>query len=407
MDIENLGQVFTPEKIVFLMCSLIKNSGRVLEPSGGDGAFSKNLSNCTVIEIDSSKAPTGALTMDFFDYPITEKFDTIIGNPPYVRYRDILESTKMKLVSQLFDLRSNLYLFFIEKCIHHLNERGELIFIVPREFLKSTSSVTLNRFIMEVGTITHLIDLGDSRLFERAVPNCVVFRFEKGNFARETLYCEISGSQISKQSIENLLNWKTTVLSEVRGQLIFANGLGNLTLKDIASVKVGAVSGADDIFADEVNGNRDFVCSETVRTGETRRMIWPIPGQPPSSALLKHKERLLQRRIKSFDETNWWTWGRGYPENQEPRIYVNGKTRVHNPFFSHPCKNFDGSVLAIFPKYEVDLLELCDALNHVDWNLLGFCCDGRFIFSQRSLENAPLPADFAKFIGNKSILKVS
>ncbi len=29
------------------------------------------------------------------------------------------------------------------------------------------------------------------------------------------------------------------------------------------------------------------------------------------------------------------------------------------------------------------------ALNEVDWTDLGFVCDGRFLFSQRSLENAP------------------
>lgn len=27
--------------------------------------------------------------MDFFDFPVSEKFDTIIGNPPYVRFQDI------------------------------------------------------------------------------------------------------------------------------------------------------------------------------------------------------------------------------------------------------------------------------------------------------------------------------
>ncbi|MCK7501941.1 MAG: hypothetical protein MZW92_77240 [Comamonadaceae bacterium] len=29
----------------------------------------------------------------------------------------------------------------------------------------------------------------------------------------------------------------------------------------------------------------------------------------------------------------------------------------------------------------------------MDWADLGFVCDGRYLFTQRSLENAPLPAD--------------
>lgn len=48
--------------------------------------------------------------MDYFDYE--EKADTIIGNPPYVRYQDILTTTRSKLPKG-FDNRSNLYLFFI------------------------------------------------------------------------------------------------------------------------------------------------------------------------------------------------------------------------------------------------------------------------------------------------------
>lgn len=35
----------------------------------------------------------------------------------------------------------------------------------------------------------------------------------------------------------------------------------------------------------------------------------------------------MARRIRSFDETNWWQWGRGYYQSAEPRVYVNNKTR--------------------------------------------------------------------------------
>jgi adenine-specific DNA-methyltransferase len=39
------------------------------------------------------------------------------------------------------------------------------------------------------------------------------------------------------------------------------------------------------------------------------------------------------------------------------------------------------------------LLEAAKVLNDVDWHSLGFVVDGRFIFSQRSLENCPLPKE--------------
>jgi adenine-specific DNA-methyltransferase len=99
------------------------------------------------------------MNMDFFDFEISNTFDTIIGNPPYVRFQDINETTKNKLDMKLFDKRSNLYLFFIYKSIQHLNDHGELIFITPRDFLKATSSINLNKFIYDHGTITDIIDM--------------------------------------------------------------------------------------------------------------------------------------------------------------------------------------------------------------------------------------------------------
>ena len=41
---------------------------------------------------------------------------------------------------------------------------------------------------------------------------------------------------------------------------------------------------------------------------------------------------------------------------------------------------------------------LAEALNVVDWEDLGFVCDGRFLFAQRSLEQTPLPESFRAFL---------
>ena len=153
-NIKHLGQVFTPENIVDLMLAIRKNKGSVLEPSCGDGAFSDKIPGCVAIEYDKNVAPSYAKVMDFFDYGEENKFETIIGNPPYVRYKDIPPDTKKKLNMSIFDERSNLYLFFVEKCIRQLNPRGELIFIVPREIMKSTAAARLNERLYSEGTIT-------------------------------------------------------------------------------------------------------------------------------------------------------------------------------------------------------------------------------------------------------------
>lgn len=399
-DITTLGQVFTPPSVVQAMLALRRNAGRVLEPSCGDGAFSSQLPGCVAIELDRLHAPAGSLHMDFFAYPetSTHPFDTIIGNPPYVRYQDIHPATRALIRSKLFDLRSNLYLFFIEKAVRHLAPGGELIFITPRDFLKATSSVRMNPWLYRQGTITHAIELGDARVFSAAVPNCLIWRFEKDCYERTMQYAAI-GNRDSLATALAAPPWETRHFIEAAGQLMFTKERYPLQLKDMASVKVGAVSGADAIYADEQWGNRDFVCSSTVKTGKTRRMIWIGKDDPAPAALLPHKQRLITRAICPFDETNWWHWGRGYPITEAPRIYVNGKTRQTQPFFLHDSPHFDGAVLAIFPHDpHIDLREFCAAMNAVAWDQTGFVCDGRFLFTQRSLENAPLPHHFQQYM---------
>lgn len=370
-NVETLGQVFTPPAVVKEMLALKRNTGRVLEPSAGDGAFFKNIAGCVGIELDATLAPKGAKVMDFFAFSESEKFETIIGNPPYVRYQDIQPATKQLLDGTLFDGRSNLYLFFIEKCVRHLKPGGELIFITPRDFIKLTAAKKLNAWLFAQGSITDFIETGDSTIFGPYVPNCAIWRFEKSRMDRR------------------MTDGRT--FSESHGQLLFLRGDYTVPLSALFDVKVGAVSGADDIFV-HPKGNAEFVCSTTIDTGKARKAYYGIKNK----YLSQFKERLLARRVRRFDETNWWLWGRQHYQTDRPRIYVNGKTRRPEPFFLHECKNYDGAILALFPKDPtINLSRAVHLLNTaVDWEELGFVCDGRFLFSQRSLETCYLPAMF-------------
>lgn len=379
-NVKTLGQVFTPPHIVKQMYALRRNEGSILEPSCGLGAFTHDFPNAAhraiAIELDKSKAPNYSIIDDFFNYELSNKFNTIIGNPPYVKFGDIKESTKQLLDLSLFDKRTNLYMFFIKKCIDHLEPHGELIFITPKEFLKSTNCLRLNQYIYERGTITDLIDFGDEVIFPTYSPNCIVFRFEKDNFTRTT------NASLSFQNMN--------------GQLIFTSGNNTINFNDIFFVKVGAVSGADSVYVNP-KGNKFFVTSKTLETGKTKRAYYDIKN----SYLLSHKEELLNRRIRTFDDSNWWEWGRNLYDSPMPRIYVNCKTRRDNPFFTHKCRNYMGSILGVFFKNNENnsrIQEAINDLNNVDWEDLGFKTGGRFIFSQRSLENCLLPDEFKKYL---------
>ena len=366
-QVKHLGQVFTPKEIVKTMLSLRKNKGSVLEPSCGNGSFLNHLENTAIgIEIDKNiiKDPR-ILYMDFFKYNLNNRFDSIIGNPPYVRFQDIEEITKKKLNMTLFDQRTNLYLFFIKKCMDHLKPKGELILITPRDFIKSTSAIKLNELLYTEGSMSHFYDLGDQVIFKNFSPNCAIWRWVKG----------------AKQ--KKLSDERKFILKN--GQLLFGEQKETESINDYFDVKVGAVSGADDIFTSS-KGNKKFVCSTTLKNKDLRTMIY----NKKDRTLNKHKQILLQRKIRKFDESNWWEWGRKYHEKEGERIYVNCKTRNSNPFFQSDISAYDGSVLALFPKKKINLSKAVKKLNQTDWNQKGFLCGGRLIFSQRSLQNAPI-----------------
>ncbi|MFB0936523.1 MAG: class I SAM-dependent methyltransferase, partial [Propionivibrio sp.] len=271
------------------------------------------------------------------------------------------------------------------------------IFITPRDLLKATSAVPLNRLLNAAGTITDFIDLGDTHLFDDATPNCAIWRFQQGDMSRRTRYAALDQGDGAAGLLAP--RWEPRNFVESGGHLLFTRHDYPLHLADIAFVKVGAVSGADEVYTSDHYGNRDFVCSTTAADGKTRRMIWCEPGDPPPRSLYPHKDRLIARRIRNYDESNWWQWGRGYYQSELPRVYVNNKTRRQQPFFVHDCPNYDGSVLAIFPKDPtIEIKALAAALNAVDWADLGFICDGRYLFTQRSLEQTPLPKVFRSFL---------
>jgi adenine-specific DNA-methyltransferase len=383
--VKNLGQVFTPSVMVKSMVDMVQHNGSMLEPSCGDGAFTDYIQNVigrdiTSIEIDPDNYRPGFVIMDFFDLITDEKYDTIIGNPPYVAYKRLSPETLQKIHNidylRSYPSRTNLYIYFIRKCLEHLTSNGELIFVTPREFIKSTSSIKLNELLYESGTITDWYEYGDQVVFKGYSPNIVVWRFEKGNFSRKT------------RTNNGIKNFKIS-----HGQLLFLDKDYDVKFSDLFFVKVGAVSGMDKIYVSEL-GNQEFVCSYTKTNDVLKRMIYNVKHP----ILEEYKDELINRGIKPFNEGNWWMWGRGLYESDSDRIYVNCKTRDTKPFFTHECKYYDGSVLAIFPKRNIDINKSIELLNNVDWDELGFLVGGRLCFSQKSLENSYLPHEFSEIL---------
>ena len=134
----------------------------ILEPSSGEGNFleilgDKGYKNITAYEIDSQYKYTKTITEDFLKTDIKDKFDLIIGNPPF---------TSVKLTESYYgngetEFRTRfIEMLFLEKSLKLLKEDGKLIFIFPNRLFLDTKFNKILRLIYEKGFyINRIIDL--------------------------------------------------------------------------------------------------------------------------------------------------------------------------------------------------------------------------------------------------------
>lgn len=170
------GFVPTPDEIVSLMVAKLfagkhpSESSRILDPGCGQGAFIEGiLCWCTrhsvappaVVGIESDPTRSKEAADRFASYPnvkilerdflasSTEKFDYIIGNPPYVAisYLDEEEKARYRAGYVAAHGRFDLYLLFFEQALRLLKPGGRLVFITPEKFLYVESAAPLRRLL--------------------------------------------------------------------------------------------------------------------------------------------------------------------------------------------------------------------------------------------------------------------
>ena len=107
---------------------------------------------------------------DFFDtewmFGITDGFDVVIGNPPYVRQEKI-KSLKPTLKKQYdcYTGTADLYVYFYERGFQLLRDKGILTYISSNKYFRSAYGKKLRDFLTRQSTISQLIDFGDAPVF--------------------------------------------------------------------------------------------------------------------------------------------------------------------------------------------------------------------------------------------------
>jgi adenine-specific DNA-methyltransferase len=379
-DIHSKGQYFTTndelKKNVF---KFIKNKPLViLEPSIGQGDIIKYISGnipdvlFDMYEIDEEiKLLDGIIRKeviygDFMKQKLNKLYKTIIGNPPYVKMKS-----------------GNLYLHFIEKCYYLLEENGELIFIVPSDFFKLTSSAKIMNIMMDNGTFTHIYHPHKENLFENASIDVLVFR-----------YCK-------DPKLDNTIEYNENMqyITNSNGLITFddGNNINGCLIQEQFDVFVGVVSGKEDVFKNNM-GNIEILNGENKLEKYICIKKFPCENNEINDYLFQHKQELIERGIRKFTEKNWFEFGllrnlTAIVENKgKDCIYVKNLTRNSVVAFQGKVGYFGGGLLMLFPKSNCNLSNVVKYLNSGVFKS-NFLFSGRFKIGQRQLCNSSIPIE--------------
>lgn len=110
-------------------------------------------------------------------------FDVVVGNPPYVRSRELFNEKEKLYYTGKYSTSSyqlDLYKLFIEASLGHINESGRLSFITPSVFLTNDYDLNLRKFILDNYWLRSVVT-SEKDVFEDASVKTVVFVIDHKN----------------------------------------------------------------------------------------------------------------------------------------------------------------------------------------------------------------------------------
>ena len=300
------GQVFTPLKIVNIILDNLNYTGKdilykkIMEPSFGEGVFlieitkriieeglKLNLSkkeietilnnNIYGIEKDSelfNKTISSLnnvliennLSLINWDNLINDdtilkfknyinKFDFVVGNPPYVRIhnlsKDLLNNIKdFQFIDGIFDL----YICFYEIGIKMLNNSGKLGFITPNSFMKNVSQKSFRNYLIDNHYLQAIYDFKTSEIFKGFNTYTCICLLSKDNnesieYKEFDMYNLVISNQITYSLFKELFYDNVWTLSSKENiDFLIKNNNKKIKLKDKIIVQNGIVTNKDNIY---------------------------------------------------------------------------------------------------------------------------------------------------------------
>jgi adenine-specific DNA-methyltransferase len=253
------GIYFTPyeyRKIVFnYLCKYIsfEKSLNILEPSFGSGEFiidcSEKYKNSKITGVEINKDIFDKVKFNkneniclynenFINYTTNNKFDLIIGNPPYVV---IKKNNIPEEYNSITYGRPNLFCLFIYKCIKLLKDDGILAFILPNSILNTSYYEKIRKYIYDTCNILELIEFNNKKFVETTQDTvCIIL---KKSFIKTNKY---------------IINYKSKIFFNINYEYIQNKLNNNKNLKELDyGVKTGSITWNEEkknLTDDNMNG---------------------------------------------------------------------------------------------------------------------------------------------------------
>lgn len=266
----------------------------ILEPSCGDGIFLemieqqrndslKRVVACEIEPFEAEKArkrtrlPVRVLDRDFlswflFEIQDTDRFDAVIGNPPFIRYQYLPEGQQLlaeKVFAQLelpFTKHTNAWVPFVLASIRLLKPGGRIAMVIPSEIFHIPHATSLRRYLSEQCSRILLIDPQEI-WFGDTLQGTVLLLAEKKHYPAEKSkgvgIISITNRESLSENPEHQFQhapyadgatiegkWMPIFLTPNERELIaqLRDSSKVKTFFEIASVDVGIVTGANKFF---------------------------------------------------------------------------------------------------------------------------------------------------------------
>ncbi len=148
---------------------------------------------------------------EFFDFEFMfeekDKFDIVIGNPPYVRHEKIKDLKPLiKDQYKTFTGTADIYIYFYELGYNVLKEGGLLSYITSNKWTRAKYGQSFREFLLKNTDLVSYIDFNGVKVFESATVDTSILEFKKTNRNKDFIYCDVDKDYQTNMDLYNYVD---------------------------------------------------------------------------------------------------------------------------------------------------------------------------------------------------------